>query len=216
MTIVAAYGSDPNAAGEGHAHDYLNLNNDIYTSRWECDRDELNYICLVGEWFLMPTIDYVRGDKTKRFDEMIPTLFVASDAWETRRIVEDVVRQEMEQFDVEDATDEETAYLRFLQECFTFMGHLMTGTLQVQYVQRMLNAWERRAGVPPCMLHELLRKQSIELWKAFEKHSLGERIMPLYRLIDETVAFVNNDTGSAPAGPRSAPADRTDAARRMR
>lgn len=192
LTFVAAYGSDPDGAGKGHAHDYLNVNNSIGADSWECDRDELNYICLLGEWFCQEKIDYERGDRTKRFAEMVPTLFVASDPWEARRIVEDTVREEMQQFDVPDQTPRELEYLRFLQECFTCMGHMMTGTLQAPYVQRMLNAWERRASVPACTLHELLRRESVVLWKTFEKQSLGERTIPLYRLVDETIAMATN------------------------
>ena len=152
---------------------------------WHCLSDEQKYLELLGSWYLATEFDTSRAEKSVRFRVPMPMLVVSSAAWDARRAVDTLVQKETAQFDAPDHTTAEVQFVRFLADCLTFMGHLITGTLQAAYVVRLMNACSARTADPGCVLHELLRKEAVILWDALAPSALGERTKPLYQILLE-------------------------------
>lgn len=157
----------------------------LNSADWNCSSDEEKYVMLLGDWCILTEFGYSRAEKSSKFSVEIPSLVLASANTDARRVTDELVRIERAQFTAPELTPAEEEFVQFLTNCLTYMGHLITGTVQESYAQRLMNAFEAQTTDVGCALHELLRKEAQTMWLALSPDALAERTKPLWQVMKD-------------------------------
>lgn len=180
LALVSAYGSRPNDAGSGRSFFVFS---DITDPMWDAYRDQYIFDCLTGEWFSTRKTSDPKAFREEWFQQTVPVLKLASNAWEARHAVSEAVREELNAIGSAASGSEDAD--RFLENSFIYMGQVMAGAAAPPYMSKLVRSRAMYSKNIPQKLHELFRKQSVFLWNTLLERAAGTYEVPLYWLLGE-------------------------------
>lgn len=149
---------------------------------WNAYRDRYAFCGMLGEWNAAGDSTAPHRIRQELFGFDVPVLRVTHSARDARRVVNEIVRGEMEALGI---SSQDATLGKFLRACFFVLGHVMTGAMDAGYFRQLASAQQICSASADPNLHALLRKQSALLWDTLTERSARTRRTTMRNILTE-------------------------------